>query len=93
MFKFVDNEACTLYLQFEDDKVAVFGEVRHFNPDTYKDTREKWELTLEALRQEGYPCIFSQLKKTQDRMIEFERRQGFNIYMQTATDYILIKEL
>ena len=93
MFSIVDNDACTLYLQFVDDQVAVYGDVRYFNKTTYKDTKAKWEDTLEALRQEGYPCIFSQLKKTQTNMIEFERKQGFEIVLQTSTDYVLVKEL
>ena len=93
MFKIVDNSACTLYLGFTDGIAYVHGELRTFNRSSYKDTSDKWASTLEALREEGYDRVFTQIKKEYDNVKTFQRRLGFKEYIETDTDLIMVKEL
>jgi hypothetical protein len=93
MFKFVDNDACTLWLQFVDDQPTVFGDVRYFNRHTYKETKEAWDTLLIGLVEEGYTHLFSRLKKDQETMINFEKRVGFTTVYQDTENVLLVKEL
>jgi hypothetical protein len=93
MFKFVDNDACTLWLQFVDNKPTVFGDVRFFNKQTYKETKQAWDTLLLGLVEEGYTHLFSQLKVEQTNMINFEKRAGFTVAYQDVDNVLLVKEL
>lgn len=93
MYKFVDNDACTLYLQFVADVPTVFGEVRNFNKATYKDTKQKWLELLEGLRLEGFTKLYSQLERHQENMLMFEKRVGFVQVLEQDNKIILSKDL
>lgn len=93
MFKIIDNSACTLYLDFKDDIAFVHGELRTFNKSSYKDTFDNWAATLQALREEGYDKVFTQIKKEYDHVRVFQKRLGFKEYTETETDLIMVKEL
>jgi hypothetical protein len=93
MFKIVDNSACTLYLDFKDDIAFVFGELRTFNKASYKDTASKWADAIQALREEGYNKVFTQIKKEYESVKTFQMRLGFKEYVETDTDLIMVKEL
>lgn len=93
MFKIIDNSACTLYLDFKDDIAYVYGDLRTFNKSSYKDTFDNWSSTLEALREEGYDKVYTQIKKEYENVKTFQKRLGFKEYLETETDLIMIKEL
>jgi hypothetical protein len=93
MFKFVDNDACTLYLDFVHDLPTVLGEVRNFNKATYKDTKKKWLELLEGLQQEGFSKLYSQLTAQQHNMLAFEKRVGFVELWRDGDKVILSKDL
>lgn len=93
MFKIIDNSACTLYLDFKDDIAYVYGDLRTFNKSSYKDTFDNWASTLEALREEGYDKVYTQIKKEYENVKTFQKRLGFKEYLETETDLIMIKEL
>ena len=93
MFKVIDNDACQLYLDFVNDKATIFGTVGTFNKSSYKDSVDKWIALLEGLREEGYLELFSQIKKTQENILQFEQRLGFKVIDSTETDLLLMKEL
>jgi hypothetical protein len=93
MFKIIDNSACTLYLDFKDDIAFVFGELRTFNRASYKDTADNWAAAIQALREEGYNKVFTQIKKEYENVKTFQMRLGFKEYVETDTDLIMVKEL
>lgn len=93
MFKIVDNSACTLYLGFKEDVAFIYGELRTFNKSSYKDTASKWVATLEALRNEGYDKVYTQIKKEYENVRTFQERLGFKEVTETDTDLIMVKEL
>jgi hypothetical protein len=93
MFKIVDNSACTLYLDFKEDVAFIYGELRTFNKSSYKDTANKWVSTLEALRNEGYDKVYTQIKKEYENVKTFQERLGFKEVVETDTDLIMVKEL
>lgn len=93
MFKFIDNDACQLYLHFVDGKASVYGTVGTFTKTSYKDSVEKWVAALQGLREEGYSKLYSQIKKTQENILRFEQRLGFKVVNETDTDLLLVKEL
>lgn len=93
MFKFVDNDACTLSLYFVDESPFVCGEIRTFNKETYKDTRTKWVEMMAALKQEEYSHVFSQVDVDQENIINFEKRYGFKILANDNVQVLLAKEL
>lgn len=93
MFNIINNAACTLSLQFIEDKVLVYGDVRTFNKATYRDSVEQWAASLEALKEEGYTELYSQIKKEQTNILKFEQRMGFKICGETETELLLVKEL
>jgi hypothetical protein len=93
MYKIIDNSACTLYLDFKENIAYVYGELRTFNKSSYRDTFANWASTLEALREEGYDKVFTQIKKEYDSVKTFQMRLGFKEYTETDTDLIMVKEL
>lgn len=93
MFKVINNDACQIYLDFVNGKATVYGTIGTFNKSSYKDSVEKWIAVLEGLREEGYLELFSQIKKTQENVLQFEERLGFKIIGETDTDLLLVKEL
>jgi len=93
MFKIIDNSACTLYLDFKEDVAFVYGELRTFNKSSYKDTFDNWAATLQALRDEGYDKVFTQIKKEYESVRVFQKRLGFKDHIETDTYLIMVKEL
>jgi hypothetical protein len=93
MFKIIDNSACTLYLDFKENIAYVYGELRTFNKSSYRDAFANWASTLDALREEGYDKVFTQIKKEYDNVKTFQMRLGFKEYTETDTDLIMVKEL
>jgi len=93
MFKIIDNSACTLYLDFKDDVAFVYGDLRTFNKASYKDTFDNWAAAIEALREEGYDKVFTQIKKEYESVKTFQMRLGFKEYTETDTDLIMVKEI
>lgn len=93
MFKFVDNEGCTLYLHFVADVPVVYGDVRTFTKSIWVDTLRQWNDLLESLRLEGYTKLYSQLESHQHNMIKFEKRVGFKVIHQQDDKIVLSKDL
>ena len=93
MFKFVDNDACTLSLYFVDESPFVCGEIRTFDKASYKDTKTKWIELMLALKAEEFSHLFSQVKSTQHNIIQFEERCGFKIIATDNEQVLLAKEL
>lgn len=93
MFKIIDNSACTLYLEFKDNIAFVHGELRTFNKSSYKDTFDNWAATLDALRDEGYDKLYTQIEKQHEQVRVFQKRLGFKECVETETNLIMVKEL
>lgn len=93
MFKFVDNEGCTLYLCFVSNVPVVYGEVRTFTKSIWVDTLKHWNNLLDSLKLEGYTKLYSQLESHQHNMIKFEKRVGFKEIYQQDNKILLSKDL
>jgi peptide deformylase len=93
MFKWVDNDACTLYVQVVLGIPNVYGSVRTFNKQTYKDTKEKWIELMVALREEGYVSVCSQIEKQHSHMILFVEKLGFYLCSENDHSVLMMKEL
>lgn len=93
MFKIIDNDACTLYLDFKENIAYVHGELRTFTKSSYVDTFDNWAATLEALREEGYDKVYSQIDKQYTNVKKFQERLGFKNHVETDNHLIMVKEL
>lgn len=93
MFKWIDSDACTLYLYFVEDKPFVCGEIKYFSKATWIELRNKMDEMHESLIQEGFTSVFSYINKEQTNILKFEQRLGFKIIGENDENLLLVKEL